>query len=208
MGGNVAGMFSALYPEMVESLVILDSYGFLPTKMNSIMDYMQQGIDQIVQYEKESDERTEKVYTYENAKQRLMAANRFLTEESADILLERAVREVEGGVVFNRDFRINLRNIAMVTLEQSLYMQSKIQARVMLLKASQGFDKQFPFHYGYADALQKGWLEQKATIVDIEGDHHVHLNNPEMVAPIITDFLQSHSTDQAKSDSEGQTAKL
>ncbi|XP_055060668.2 serine hydrolase-like protein [Misgurnus anguillicaudatus] len=208
MGGNVAGMFSALYPEMVESLVILDSYGFLPTKMNSIMDYMQQGIDGIVQYEKGSAERTEKVYTYENAKQRLMAANRFLSEESADILLERAVREVEGGVVFNRDFRINLRNVAMVTLEQSLFMQTKIQARVMLLKASQGFDKQFPFHYGYADALQKGWLEQKATIVDVEGDHHVHLNNPETVAPLITDFLQSHSTDQAKNDSDGQTAKL
>ncbi|XP_056593471.1 serine hydrolase-like protein [Triplophysa dalaica] len=189
MGGNVAGMFSALYPEMVEALVLLDSYGFFPTKLNSMMNYIKQGINQQVEYEIESNERKEKVYTYDKAKQRLMVANPSLSEESTEILLERAIREVKGGVVFNRDFRINLRNIAMVTPEHCLYMQSLIQARVMLLLASEGMNKQFPPPDG--DALQKGWIEQKSTIVEVEGDHHVHLNKPEKAAHVITDFLQS-----------------
>ncbi|KAG7281619.1 hypothetical protein CRUP_019131 [Coryphaenoides rupestris] len=30
-GGNIGGMFTSLYPEMVEALVLLDCYGFLPT---------------------------------------------------------------------------------------------------------------------------------------------------------------------------------
>ncbi|TMS22843.1 Serine hydrolase-like protein [Larimichthys crocea] len=32
-GGNIAGLFSALYPEMVDAVVLLDSYGFLPTEL-------------------------------------------------------------------------------------------------------------------------------------------------------------------------------
>ncbi|XP_051560467.1 serine hydrolase-like protein isoform X1 [Myxocyprinus asiaticus] len=209
MGGNVAGMFSALYPEMVEAVVLLDSYGFLPTNMIRMVQLIKKGMDQQVQYDNEADERKEKVYTYENAKERLMSANRFLSDQSADILLERAVREVDGGVVFTRDFRINLRNIVMITLEQCLYMQSLIQARVMLLLADQGLDKVFPVPDGFADALRKGWMDQKGTIVCVEGDHHVHLNKPENVAPLITDFLQSHSPDQTECDSDcNQPAKL
>ncbi|XP_051983336.1 serine hydrolase-like protein [Xyrauchen texanus] len=198
MGGNVAGMFSALYPEMVESVVLLDSYGFLPTNMSRMVQLIKKGMDQHVMYDNEADDKKEKVYTYEKAKERLMSANRFLSDKSADILLERAVREVEGGLVFTRDFRIIMRNIVMITLEQSLFMLSLIQARVMLLMADQGLDNVFPVPDGFADDLRKGWMDQKGTIVCVEGDHHVHLNKPDSVAPIITDFLQSHRPDSTE----------
>lgn len=49
----------------------------------------------------------------------------------------------------------------------------------------------------------------QATIIDIEGDHHIHLNKPESVASIITDFLQSHSPDKTESECDNnQTSKL
>lgn len=40
----------------------------------------------------------------------------------------------------------------------------------------------------------------------VEGDHHVHLNNPERVAPIITDFLLSQQI--INTSGVNQTPKL
>uniref|UniRef100_A0A9J7XFB5 Serine hydrolase like n=1 Tax=Cyprinus carpio carpio TaxID=630221 RepID=A0A9J7XFB5_CYPCA len=209
MGGNVAGIFSALYPEMVDAVVLLDTYGFLPTQMTDMFKNMRKGIDDQIHYDNKTDERKERVYTYEKAKERLKAANPFLSDQSADILLERAVREVEGGFVFTRDFRINLKNIVNNNIEQCLHMLSLVKARVMLLLAKDGLFKMFTLPNGYGDRIQKSWTDQKATILNIEGDHHIHLNKPESVASIITDFLQSHSPDETENESnKNQSSKL
>ncbi|XP_016346562.1 serine hydrolase-like protein [Sinocyclocheilus anshuiensis] len=207
MGGNVAGIFSALYPEMVDAVVLLDSYGYLPTQMTEMFKNMRKGINDQIHYDNKMDERKERVYTYDKAKERLKAANPSLSDQSADILLERAVREVEGGFVFSRDFRINLKNIVNNNMEQCLHMLSLVKARVMLLLAKDGLFKTFTLPNGYDDLIQKSWVDQKATILNIEGDHHIHLNKPESVASIITDFLQSHRK-SVTDETENQSSKL
>ncbi|XP_016327005.1 serine hydrolase-like protein [Sinocyclocheilus anshuiensis] len=209
MGGNVAGIFSALYPEMVDAVVLLDTYGFLPTQVTDMFKNVRKGINDQIQYDNKTEERKERVYTYEKVKERLKAANPSLSDQSADILLERAVREVEGGFVFTRDFRINLKNIVNNNMEQCLHMMSLVKAPVMILLAKDGLFKTFILPDGYVDMILKSWTDQKATIVDVEGDHHIHLNKPESVASIITDFLQSHSPDKTESESNNnQSSKL
>ncbi|XP_029950343.1 serine hydrolase-like protein [Salarias fasciatus] len=192
MGGNVAGAFSALYPEMVDALVLLDSYGFLPTETKEIPSVMRQGLDEMIQYEKKTEAEKRRVYTYEKALERLMSVNQSLSETSARILLQRGSVEVEGGIVFSRDFRINLKNVARITVEQALELQSRIQASVLVVLADGGFEKFF------ADTEQKKFInqvlqayrDQNNSVVTVSGNHHVHLNDPEVVAPVVSDFLQ------------------
>lgn len=209
MGGNVAGMFSALFPEMVDALVLLDSYGFLPTDPKEIPKVMRDAMDELLQYEKKSEEDKRKVYTHEKAAERLLAANTSLSEKSLHILLERGLVQVEGGVIFSRDFRINLKNLVRVSLEQCLELQSKIQASVLVILAEAGFDKIYlrPHQKTVTSALLQAYRDRNHTVVKIPGDHHVHMNNPEVVAPLVSDFLQ---TKVLKSDSgtDGQTSKL
>ncbi|XP_015257939.1 PREDICTED: serine hydrolase-like protein 2, partial [Cyprinodon variegatus] len=107
MGGNIAGMFSALYPEMVDAVVLLDSYGFIPTDPKEMPGILRQGMDEMIQFEKKMEGMKGRVYTYEKAVERLLAANPSLGEASAKILLERGLVQVDGGVTFSRDFRIN-----------------------------------------------------------------------------------------------------
>ncbi|XP_026118909.1 serine hydrolase-like protein [Carassius auratus] len=209
MGGNVAGTFSALYPEMIDAVVLLDTYGFLPTQVTDIFKNLRKGITDQIQYDNKTEERKERVYTYEKAKERLKAANPSLSDQSADILLERAIREVEGGFVFTRDFRINLKNTVSYNMEQCLHMMSQVKAPVMILLAKDGLFKTFALPDGYVDLILKSWANQKATIVNVEGDHHIHLNKPESMASIITDFLQSHSPVKPQSESNNnQSSKL
>ncbi|KAK5899456.1 hypothetical protein CesoFtcFv8_008936 [Champsocephalus esox] len=66
MGGNIAALFSALYPEMVDAFILLDAYGFLPTDQKEIPKVMRQGMDEMLQYEKKTEEK-KRVYTYEKA---------------------------------------------------------------------------------------------------------------------------------------------
>ncbi|XP_018616962.1 serine hydrolase-like protein isoform X2 [Scleropages formosus] len=211
MGGNIAAQFCALYPEMVESVVLLDSVGFQPTDMKRIPELIRKGVEEMIEYEKKKDEKTNRVYTYEKAVERLMVANPSLSEQSAHILLERGSTRVEGGVVFNRDFRINLTNIIRTSPEQCLELQSRIQTRVLVLLAEGGIITNFnkPEEERNISALLDGFSGRGATVVTVPGDHYVHLNSPETVASIVTDFLKVEPALQADSSTvDVQPAKL
>lgn len=40
------------------------------------------------------------------------------------------------------------------------------------------------------------FVSSQHTVVTVAGDHHVHLNNPEAVAPLLSDFLQTAAVPQ------------
>ncbi|XP_028460791.1 serine hydrolase-like protein isoform X2 [Perca flavescens] len=210
MGGNVAGMFSSLYPEMVDAVVLLDSYGFFPTDKKEMLKVMRQGMDQMVQFEKMTEDKKRRVYTYENAVERLMAANPTLSERSVHILLERGLVQVEGGVMFTRDLRINLKNITRISLEQSLELQSGIQASVLVILAEDGFEKMFsePEQKKFTSAILQAYRDRNHAVVTVPGDHHVHLNDPKAVAPLVSDFLQTKVLTQPARQTAEQTSKL
>ncbi|XP_042341803.1 serine hydrolase-like protein isoform X2 [Plectropomus leopardus] len=208
MGGNIAGMFSSLYPDMVDAVVLLDSYGFLPTDPKEMIKVMRQGIDQMIQFEQKMGEKKTRVYTYEKAVERLLAANPTLSESSVRILLERGVVEVEGGVAFTRDFRINLKNISRISLEQALEVQSAIQASILVILAEDGFEKIFaePEQKKFISALLQAYRDRNDLVRTVPGDHHVHLNNPEVVASHVSDFLQNKVLTQSAKLTEKQAS--
>ncbi|KAM9792713.1 serine hydrolase-like protein [Neosynchiropus ocellatus] len=188
MGANIAAMFCSLYPETVDGLVILDSYGFLPTDVKGIPDAMRNGIDEMIRFENKADDK-KRVYTYEKAVERLQAANPTLSKESAEILLERGLAQVEGGFAFTRDIRVNFKNIARVTLELILEMQSRIQAPVLMVLADEGMELTFSELAKNISSLPALFEERDNTVARVSGDHHVHLNHPKAVAPFVCDFL-------------------
>ncbi|XP_068448160.1 serine hydrolase-like protein isoform X2 [Clinocottus analis] len=192
MGADVAAVFSALYPEMVDGLVFLDSYGFLPTDSKDLAKVLRQGMEETLQFEKKTDGK-KRVYTYEKAVERLSTANPTLSERSVRVLLERGLVPVEGGFAFARDLRINSKNIWRVGLEQSLEMQSRVRASILLVLTEKGFNKTFsePSQRKFDWTLRQHLRDRNHTVVTVPGDHHAHLNDPEVVAPIVSDFLRN-----------------
>lgn len=185
MGAHIAGMFGALYPEMVDALVLLDAKQFPVTDVSQIASRMRKGMDEMIQFEKSSMKK--KVYTYEKALERLLAAIP-ITKQSAQILLERGLVPVEGGFAFARDLRVNFTFVVRLSLDMALGLISKIQTRVLVILAEQGF-----FEKELASTI-KFLKERKYLCVTVPGDHHVHLNNPQHVVPYISDFLQAKLT--------------
>uniref|UniRef100_A0A3Q3W3P1 AB hydrolase-1 domain-containing protein n=1 Tax=Mola mola TaxID=94237 RepID=A0A3Q3W3P1_MOLML len=145
--GFTSGLFS-LYPEMVDALVLLDSFGLLPT--DSVRSILR---PHITKYDKK------RVYTFEKAVERLLAANPTLSEQSVHILLERGLIQVEGGFVFSRDLRVNF--------------VKAFDSAASAVKVS--------FHL----------CRFQHPVVTVPGDHHAHLNTPEVVASFVSNFLQA-----------------
>ncbi|MEQ2283752.1 hypothetical protein AMECASPLE_014863 [Ameca splendens] len=169
---------------------------------------VRQGMDEMIQFEKKIEDVKTRVYTYDKAVQRLLVGNQSLTEESAKILLERGLVEVEGGVVFSRDFRINLKNVVHISLEQSLELQSRIEASVLVVLAESGFEKTFADHKKVTSALLQAYRDRHDTVVKVPGDHHVHLNNPEAVASLVSEFLQNKALSASTGSGDVHSPKL
>ncbi|XP_041642322.1 serine hydrolase-like protein [Cheilinus undulatus] len=192
MGGDIAGMFTALYPEMVDALILLDTYGFIPTDSAKLSEVIRQGMDSMLRFESEKGEK-KRIYTYEKAAERLKAANSALSEQSVHILLERGLTAVEGGFVFSRDLRVNFKNTMRLSLEQSLVLLSKIQASILLILAGGGSDRMLsePAQDKFTSSLLHIFQERNDSVVTVPGDHHVHLNKSEVVAPFVSDHLRT-----------------
>uniref|UniRef100_G3PU21 Serine hydrolase like n=1 Tax=Gasterosteus aculeatus aculeatus TaxID=481459 RepID=G3PU21_GASAC len=209
MGECSSAVFSSLYPEMVEAVVLLDSYGFFPIDQKKMYQPMRQGMDEMLQFDKQTAEEKKRVYTYEGAVERLSAANPSLSEQSVRILLERGLVQVEGGVAFTRDFRINLKNIIRMTLEQSLQLHSGIKAPMLVILAEDGFEKLFVGEdKNVFSTIIQAYKDRNHKVVKIPGDHHIHLNNPEVVAPLVSDFLMTKVLTQPAKQAKEQTSKM
>ncbi|OCT85358.1 hypothetical protein XELAEV_18023524mg [Xenopus laevis] len=139
-----------------------------------------------------------KIYSPEGALQRLLEANDSLTLESGKLLLQRGTKTVEGGVVFSRDIRVTVFNPVPLSTEQCILMLSKIQADVHIIMANNGHtsDMLREFYTDVGQALLKGYkgnLKEHCQVTVVDGNHFVHLNEPEKVASIVSDFLHSRS---------------
>lgn len=191
LGGHIAGMFSALYPMMVDAIILLDAAGFVPREAADIYKSRSDAVHKMLQYERKTDLKP-RVYTYEKAMERLLAANPTLSEQSVRILLERGLTAVDGGFVFSRDLRLNLDAVVQCTEEESFQLVKRIRPCGLIVLADKGILIRFNLkHQQRLSRLFQGHRDRNHKVVTVPGDHHVHLNNPECVAPHISEFLQT-----------------
>uniref|UniRef100_A0ACB8FPB0 Uncharacterized protein n=1 Tax=Sphaerodactylus townsendi TaxID=933632 RepID=A0ACB8FPB0_9SAUR len=193
LGGTVAGMFSSIFPDMVEKLILVESYGFFPAPKDyeRLLKPKRKLFEGLLSFEA-SKQDSAKVRSPQEALQRLLKANPHLTEDSAKILLQRGTTEVPGGLVYNRDIRVTLHNHSFVTLDQSLTFLKNIQADVLMIIAQDGIfsieSKDMPIVKPLQEAYRT-FLKERFHYADVTGNHFVHMNEPEVVAGIITTFL-------------------
>lgn len=202
LGGTVAGMFSCVFPELVDKLILVESYGFYPapTESNQLLVSKRKLIEGLLSFEAKQ-EHSSKVRSPQAALQRLLEANTHLTEESGTILLERGATEVPGGLVYNRDMRVILHNHSLVTLDHSMNFMKKIQADILMVIAKGGiFTGEFEDSKHFIQPLRKAYksiLKERFQLIEVAGNHFVHMNEPEIVAGIISAFLNKHQKPKA-----------
>ncbi|XP_013052479.2 serine hydrolase-like protein 2 [Anser cygnoides] len=199
MGGAVAGMFCFLYPEMVDKLILLENLGFLlaPEDTEAWLKSKRMVIDRLLSLE--ARQQAPKARSPEAALQRLLEANRHLTAEGGAILLQRGATETPAGLVYNRDMRVRTQSRESLTVEQCVKLLQKIQDRVLIVLARDGLlvphklESKNHFVIALREAFERT-LKEHIQLVEVPGSHFVHMNEPEVVSGIISNFLAAHNT--------------
>ncbi|XP_066112453.1 serine hydrolase-like protein 2 isoform X3 [Saccopteryx bilineata] len=205
-GGIVGGTFSCIFPEMVDKLILLDSTPFVldSNEMENLLTYKRKGIEHTLQVEEAKE--PSRVLSREEMLQRFLKNNSHVGEECGELLLQRGTTPVATGVVLNRDRRIAWPEHSFDFVSRELFVHSikKLQAHVLLVKATQGYydvrrvhDKDKECVFLIIDKL-KSVLKERFQFVEVPGNHYVHMNQPHHVTGIISSFLQSRDSTPAR----------
>ncbi len=114
-----------------------------------------------------------------------LRANR-MNESSAALIIERQLKTVEGGFQWRFDPRHRMRSALYQTESQVLAVLKAVPCPVLCVLSKDGYPLQRDQTQIRLDAIPQLELQTVA------GHHHMHMDNPETVAPLLSDFMQRH----------------
>lgn len=192
MGSSLALMFSSIYPDMVNKVIGIDLLKPLTYPAELAINIMR---NNIVRYVKLDGKLKQDPPTYlEDEALQIIIDSRFgaISKEAAKILMKRGIKQLENGkVTFSRDIRIqSVYDSGLACIDVLKFIISNLKCDLLLIKA-----KESPI-YTDEESL-KEFLEIYKTkcktfkLVEVEGDHFVHMNNPKSIASVVNPFLQN-----------------
>lgn len=180
MGGAVAALYAALYPERVRRLVLLDAVGPLATSADDAPAQLLEARRQL-----HSRHKARRQYYPDFDAAVAARASRGLELQAARELALRGVRQDAAGWFWDLDPRLGMKNAVSFTEAHAEAFMRRI-AMPVLLVAAPGFWE-----------TKRGWFDRRLTYIPqlelhmLDGGHHQHM---EALAPVVTqlvrDFLQ------------------
>ncbi|HEY6941275.1 alpha/beta hydrolase [Dokdonella sp.] len=174
LGGTLASLFAAAYPERVGELLLIEALGPLTTTLEDALPQLRRALDQHAAF---AARRPLRVFaTLDEAVAARMMAND-LSDAAARAIVERGVQAVDGGYVWSSDPRLTLASPQRYGEEQVRTMLAGIRARTRLVLADP------PTSY-----LPSAMMDARAACVAdirvtrIAGHHHLHLEDAAAVA--------------------------
>ena len=180
LGGTLASLFAALYPERVGELLLIEALGPLITTLHDALPQLRRALDQRAAF---ADKKPLRVFpTLDGAIAARMTAND-LSEAAARTIVERGVTAVERGFVWSSDPRLTLDSPQRHTEAQVLAMLGGIRAPTLVVLAD-------PATIYLPTAMMDARADAVADIrvVRLAGHHHLHLEEPHAVADAIRAF--------------------
>lgn len=179
LGGTLASLFAAAYPERVGELWLIEALGPLTTTLDAALPQLRRALDQHAAF---AARRPLRVFaTLDEAVSARMMAND-LSESAARAIVTRGVQRVDGGWVWSSDPRLTLASPYRYGEEQVQAMLGGIRARTRLVLADPA-----------TSYLPASMMEARAACVAdirvkrIAGNHHLHLENAAAVAQALND---------------------
>jgi pimeloyl-ACP methyl ester carboxylesterase len=174
LGGTLASLFAAIYPERVEQLLLIEALGPLTRTLDDALPRLREALDQHASF---GARRPLRVFASLDGAIAARRAVNDLSDAAARAIVARGVREVEGGVVWSSDPRLTLVSPQRYTEDEVLAMLAGIRAPTRLVLADPA-----------TSYLPAAMMDSRAArvadirVVRIAGNHHLHLEKAAEVA--------------------------
>lgn len=188
-------MYAASFPDDVEKFISIDIAGPTVRDHRTTADRTGDAIDRYLKYETLPLSKTP-CYAYDDMIDIVTEAYAGKNRESAKILMRRGMAPVTSksvidgeGYHFARDLRLKVSLLAMFSKEQVLSYAENIKSEVLNIRGRPGMA--FESEEIYAEVVKTMQKNAKRVVYEeIEGTHHLHLDTPERIVPVITEFLK------------------
>lgn len=182
LGANVASFVAATIPQQITSLMLVEGFGPFSGEPLDAPSQLLQSVREMGALARKQLP----VYTDldEAARARQQAGD--FDFDCAMILTRRGTRVCAGGYTWRSDPAVRVKSPLYLSEEQVIAYLRVITSPTLLVRASRGLPVRRPaveLRYRHVPHLQ---------IRDVEGGHHVHLENAQPVAAILNEFLAQH----------------
>lgn len=181
LGSLLATMIAIALPKQVEKMVFLDILG-------PKFDFIEKGISYLqndaTNYLTDDHQPRAVFPNIESAIQDRMKIGN-ISYQAAEVLVHRGMKKSKKGWSWTFDPRLRLVSSTLPYEDELRTMFNAIQSSVCLIRAKQGVSYPENIFQGRAQSIKN------LTIHEIEGAHHVHMDNPNPVANIIFQFLNN-----------------
>ncbi|HEY0179895.1 MAG TPA: alpha/beta hydrolase [Dokdonella sp.] len=174
LGGTLASLYAASYPERVDALLLIEALGPLTHAPEDALAELRRGLDERVAF---ASRRPLRVFPDLAAAIGVRRAANDLGEAAARALVERGVVAVEQGYTWSSDPRLTLSSPQRFTEAQVLAMLAAIRAPTTLVLAEPA-TRYLPRAMMDARAARVAGIR----VVRVAGPHHLHMENAPAVA--------------------------
>lgn len=184
MGAAVASLFAGTLPERVLQLILIEALGPTATPVAEAPGRLAGAIAQ-----RARPQRAPRAFPdLASAVERLRQVNPGLSAEGARLLVERGTRPIEGaGLVWRADARLRDLSPMRITEEHIRAFLSRIACPTLVVRARQGMPFDEEVLQGRFSCLGR------AQLLELDGGHHLHLEDPGPLAAAIQRFLAGHA---------------
>lgn len=188
-GASLWFVYSALFPNEVSRLISIESALFnMMRDPEKLAHDMSKSIDSFIALESTS----RAPQTYDELLKYMVETrqrNFPVSEKGCKALLSRNLTPVGDKFIFSRDPRLNIRFLGNLTADFILELSTRLKCKLLNIRAEDGIPTGSALKVcrNSLDLVKKS--NRHVLDVFVPGGHHVHLEQPEHVAPVINKFL-------------------
>lgn len=180
MGGILASIFTACFPEKVKKLAAVEAFGALSKEPESSAVQLRESVLSRAEVAKKTVRHPSSFDAAVTA--RLVAGK--MNRHSAELLMQRNIDQTSEILEWRTDPRLRTISSLRLTESQAQSFIESISCPWLTLLGNQGFEKI------KRNVEKRKHSVQQFHFAEVEGGHHVHMDNPEGVALCVKEFLE------------------
>lgn len=193
MGGALSFTYAAGFPKDVDRIIQIDIVSPAVREPKIMVHTTGSDVEKFLAYENLTEDQIP-CYEYELMIDLVHDAYRgALSRENCKVMMRRGMSPAQShtkknGYYFNRDARLKVSGLGMMSIETALVYATQIKCKVLNLRAvpGQGWNR---LDY-YLDVIEKMKETADVEYHEIEGPHHVQLEAPENVVKHMLPFIE------------------
>lgn len=186
LGGQIGSLFTAIFPQYIDKFIVIDHIAPSYVADEDVVDHLRKKYKEFIRMQERLQKGKPPVYSYQVALDKLTNRDSVLTNEAAEIVLKRSLQKLDGGYTFRMDQRLKLHSFPSLTNTVWNNILRSLKCPMLYIYSTERYHVYEQMFHESFECIKK---KPNVTIKLAHGNHDLHQNHPERVAPLVDEFF-------------------